>query len=221
MHKPVRDGEPVGDAVAAQESKGRVAILDDYHEGIYLGLIEDGLFDLDTTDCRRIARPGGRLQDLNGLVNLLIDDNDYSEVHRPDLDHQHLVRGHGRGGLVHAQGRERQRRRLLVPRTARILSPTTRTRCWITTNPGARAHVPQLHARPARNVLENISWNGYMQPLTGVTPQVLVKEQILPRVPDIHRRATLDLPSGLFELQLPVDADALWQQAWLVVSNGI
>ena len=26
---------------------------------------------------------------------------------------------------------------------------------------------------------------------------------------------------GLFELQLPVDADALWQQAWLVVSNGI
>jgi hypothetical protein len=27
--------------------------------------------------------------------------------------------------------------------------------------------------------------------------------------------------TGLFELQLPVDADALWQQAWLVVSNGI
>jgi hypothetical protein len=27
--------------------------------------------------------------------------------------------------------------------------------------------------------------------------------------------------TGLFELQLPVDTDALWQQAWLVVSNGI
>ena len=26
---------------------------------------------------------------------------------------------------------------------------------------------------------------------------------------------------GIGELQLPVDADALWQQAWLVVSNGI
>jgi hypothetical protein len=26
---------------------------------------------------------------------------------------------------------------------------------------------------------------------------------------------------GLYELQLPVDADALWHQAWLVVSNGI
>jgi spermidine/putrescine-binding protein len=71
------------------------------------------------------------------------------------------------------------------------------------------------------NVLENISFNGYMQPLTGVTPQVLVKEQILPPA----LTATVVLPSyfrrGAAELQLPADADALWQQAWLVVSNGI
>ena len=70
-------------------------------------------------------------------------------------------------------------------------------------------------------VLDNISFNGYMQPLTGVTPQVLVKEQILPPA----LTSTVVVPStfktGLFELQLPVDADALWQQAWLVVSNGI
>ena len=71
------------------------------------------------------------------------------------------------------------------------------------------------------NVLNNISFNGYMQPLTGVTPQVLIKEQILPKA----LTSTVVLPSdfrrGVSELQLPVDADALWQQAWLVVSNGI
>ena len=71
------------------------------------------------------------------------------------------------------------------------------------------------------NVLNNISFNGYMQPLTGVTPQVLVKEKILPK----PLLSTVVLPSyfrrGVGELQLPVDADALWQQAWLVVSNGI
>jgi hypothetical protein len=37
--------------------------------------------------------------------------------------------------------------------------------------------------------------------------------------------STAVLPSyfrrGVSELQLPVDTDALWQQAWLVVSNGI
>ena len=70
-------------------------------------------------------------------------------------------------------------------------------------------------------VLENISWNGYMQPLTAVTPQLLVKEQILP--PSLMSTAVLpaDFRTGVKQLQLPVDADALWQQAWLVVSNGI
>jgi spermidine/putrescine-binding protein len=71
------------------------------------------------------------------------------------------------------------------------------------------------------NALENISWNGYMQPLTGVTPQVLVKEQILPPSLTSTVVTPTNFRQGLFELQLPVDADALWQQAWLVVSNGM
>jgi hypothetical protein len=60
-----------------------------------------------------------------------------------------------------------------------------------------------------------------MQPLNQVTPQRLVKEKILP--PSLMSTAVL--PSyfrrGFGELQLPVDTDALWQQAWLVASNGI
>jgi spermidine/putrescine-binding protein len=69
--------------------------------------------------------------------------------------------------------------------------------------------------------LENISWNGYMQPLTAITPQLLVKEQILP--PSLKTTAVVrsDFDNGIEELQLPVDADALWQQAWLVASNGL
>ena len=40
------------------------------------------------------------------------------------------------------------------------------------------------------------------------------------RQPDVQ--AICDaIRRGVSELQLPVDADALWQQAWLVVSNGI
>jgi spermidine/putrescine transport system substrate-binding protein len=60
--------------------KGRVAILDDYREGICLGLMKNGLSDLNTTDYRQIATSRQALQDLNGLVNLRIDNNDYSEV---------------------------------------------------------------------------------------------------------------------------------------------
>ena len=71
------------------------------------------------------------------------------------------------------------------------------------------------------NVLENISFNGYMQPLTGVTPQVLVKQGILPR----SLISTVVLPSyfdrGISELELAPAVDAQWQQAYLHASQGV
>ena len=86
--------------------------------------------------------------------------------------------------------------------------------------PGARAPVPRLPG-DLPNVLENISFNGYMQPLNEVTPQRLVAEQLLPK--SLMSTAVLpaDFRRGVCEFQLPVDADALWQQAWLVVSKGV
>jgi hypothetical protein len=71
------------------------------------------------------------------------------------------------------------------------------------------------------NALTNISFNGYMQPLTAITPQRLVKEGLL----EPNLTSTAVLPSyfrrGVMELQLPAAADSLWQQAWLTVSKGI
>jgi spermidine/putrescine transport system substrate-binding protein len=71
------------------------------------------------------------------------------------------------------------------------------------------------------NVLENISYNGYMQPINGVTPQALVADGILP--PSLT--STVVLPSyfdnGLRELELAPAVDAQWNQDWLRVSGGV
>jgi spermidine/putrescine-binding protein len=71
------------------------------------------------------------------------------------------------------------------------------------------------------NVLENISFNGYMQPIEGVTPEVLVKEQILP--PSLM--STIVLPSyfdrGVMELALPTATDDAWEDAWVQFSHGL
>jgi hypothetical protein len=70
------------------------------------------------------------------------------------------------------------------------------------------------------NALENISYNGYMQPLAGVTPGRLVKEKILP--PSLTSTVVLEsyFARGYRQLELPATANQQWQQDWLNVSRG-
>jgi spermidine/putrescine transport system substrate-binding protein len=202
--------------------KGKVAILDDYREGISLGLMKNGIYDLNTTDYNQIALSRNSLEALSSLVNVRIDNNDYTEVPTADTWIHHAWSGDmaaapsymPKGVPVGVVG-------YWFPTDGKgPVANDTNVILRSATNP-VLAHEYLNYFLDLPNVIENISFNGYMQPLTGVTPQVLVKEQILP--PSLA--STVVLPSyfrrGVAELQLPVDADALWHQAWLVVGNGI
>src|SRR6516165_8037557 len=202
--------------------KGKIAILDDYREGISLGLMRNGLYNLNTTDRGQIALSRRSLQDLSSLVNVRIDNNDYTEVPT------------GQTWIHHSWSGDMASSQYYMPKGVPVETigywfPTdgrgpvandTNAVLRSASNP-VLAHLFLNYLQDLPNVLENISFNGYMQPLTEVTPQRLLKEKLLP--PSLL--STVVLPSyfrrGLGELQLPVDADALWQQAWLVASNGL
>jgi spermidine/putrescine transport system substrate-binding protein len=202
--------------------RGKVAILDDYREGISLGLMKNGIFNLNTTDSGQIARSRRSLQELAALVNVRIDNNDYTEV--PDGDtwiHTAWSGDMAAAGYYMPKGVPVDVVGYWFPTDGKgPVANDTIVLLGSSDNP-VLSHLFLDYMLDLPNVLENISFNGYMQPLNGVTPQVLVKEKILP--PSLM--STVVLPSyfrrGIGELQLPVDADALWQQAWLVVSNGI
>jgi spermidine/putrescine transport system substrate-binding protein len=202
--------------------KGRVAILDDYRESISLGLMKNGIFDLNTTDFHQIAKARQALEELSSLVNVRIDNNDYTEVPDADTWIHHAWSGDmATAGYYMPKGVPVKNVGYWFPPDGRgPIANDTNVLLRSAGNP-VLAHMFLNYMLDLPNVLTNISFNGYMQPLTGVTPKVLVKEQILP--PELL--STVVLPSyfrrGVAELQLPVDTDALWQQAWLVVSNGI
>jgi spermidine/putrescine transport system substrate-binding protein len=202
--------------------KGRVAILDDYREGISLGLMKNGLYDLNTTDYRQIGLSRRSLEELTRLVNVRIDNNDYTEVPNASTWIHHAWSGDMAAAEYYMpKGVSVKTVGYWFPADGRgPVANDTNVILRSAKNP-VLAHMFLNYFLDLPNVLNNISFNGYMQPLTGVTPQVLVKEQILP--PSLV--STVVLPSyfrrGVAELQLPVDADALWQQAWLVVSNGL
>ena len=202
--------------------KGKVAILDDYREGISLGLMKNGIFNLNTTSPSQIAASSTALQNLASLTNVQINNNDYTQIPSGQIWIHHAWSGDiaaaesymPKGVPVDVVG-------YWFPTDGKgpvgnDLITVLRT----ATNP-VLAHTFMNYMLDLPNVLTNISWNGYMQPLTAVTPQRLVKEQILP--PSLM--STVVLPSyfrrGVMELQLPVSANLLWEQGWQTASKGV
>jgi len=201
--------------------KGKVAILDDSRESISLGLMKNGIFNLNTTNASQIAAAGKALQDLAHLTNMHINNNDYTEIPSGQIWIHHAWSG----DIAAAQ--------YYMPKGV----PVDVVGYWFPTdgkgpvgndlisvlrsasNP-VLAHHFMNYILDLQNALTNISWNGYMQPLNEVTPQRLVTEKLLPR----SLMSTAVLPSffrrGVMELQLPVTALSQWDQAWLQAKNA-
>jgi spermidine/putrescine transport system substrate-binding protein len=201
--------------------KGKVAILDDSRESISLGLMKNGIFNLNTTNASQITAAGKALQDLAHLTNMHINNNDYTEIPSGQIWIHHAWSG----DIAAAQ--------YYMPKGV----PVDVVGYWFPTdgkgpvgndlisvlrsasNP-VLAHHFMNYILDLQNALTNISWNGYMQPLNEVTPQRLVTEKLLPR----SLMSTAVLPSffrrGVMELQLPVTALTQWDQAWLQAKNA-
>ncbi len=219
---PATLANPWKDMFFQPKYQGKVAILDDYREGISLGLMMNGIYDLNTTSKSQIQLAQQTLLRLADVVDMQIDNNDYSEV--PD----------GQTWIHHAWSGDMAAAASYMPKGVPVdvvgywfpkdgkgpIANDTNTVLRSASSP-VLAHLFVNYLMDEPVAVENISFNGYMQPLTAITPELLVKEKILP--PSLMSTAVLpsDFRHGIGELQLPVDADALWQQAWLVASNGI
>ncbi|MGO8877751.1 MAG: spermidine/putrescine ABC transporter substrate-binding protein [Acidimicrobiales bacterium] len=205
-----------------EKYRGKVAILDDYREGICLGLMKQGIFDLNTTDVAQIESSLHQLQELQSLVNVQIDNNDYSEV--PS----------GQTWIHHAWSGDMAAAWEYLPAhvSADVLGywfppdgkgPVANDAISMLTsgkNP-VLSHLFLNYMLDLPNALTNIGFNGYMQPIEGVTAEKLIKLQYLPEA----LVSTVVLPSnfrtGIEELQLPPDANDAWELAWLQFGGGL
>ena len=185
-------------------------------------LMKNGVFDLNTTNQAQITASQQQLQSLAKLTNMHIDNNDYTEVPSGQIWIHHAWSGDmaaaaqymPKGVPVDVVGY------WFPPDGKGPVSNDTNTVLRGAQNP-VLAHLFLNYLLDLPNVLTNISYNGYMQPIAGVTPQRLVSDGILPK----SLTSTVVLPSyfdrGVMELQLPVQTDLAWQQAWQTVSHGV
>ena len=201
--------------------KDKVAILDDARESISLGLMKNGIFDLNTTDPNQIAAAGQALENLAHLTNVHIDNNDYTEIPSGQIWIHHAWSGDiatapsymPKGVPVDVVGY------WFPPDGKGPVGNDTITVLKGAPNP-VLAHLFLNYMLDQSNVLTNISFNGYMQPINGITPQRLVSEQLLP--PNLMSTAVLPsyFTRGVMQLQIPVTANALWEQAWLQAKSA-
>jgi spermidine/putrescine transport system substrate-binding protein len=206
----------------ASQYKGKVALLDDDREGISLALLRKGITDLNTTNASQIQAAGKALQELSSLTNVRIDNNDYTDV--PS----------GKTWVHHAWSGDMAASYEYLPKGTSVdvlgyWFPTNKrgpinNDLIVNLKSGSNpvlAHMFINYLLDVNNALDNYSYVGYMQPLSGVTPQRLISEKLLP--PQLS--STVVLPQyfrqGLYELELPPAANATWESTWNTFSKGL
>jgi len=201
---------------------GKVAVLDDYRETISLALLRAGNLDLNTTNPAQIHAAGRALSQLSSLTNVRIDNNDYTDIPT------------GKTWIHHAWSGDMASAYEYLPKGTSIDTigywfPPNRkgpvaNDLMVNLTGGSNPVLSHLfinYMLDVHNALENYSFVGYMQPLTEVTPKKLTSEQLLP--PQLA--STVVLPdyfrNGLFQLELPPAADAVWESTWNSFSKGL
>ena len=201
---------------------GKVAILDDYRESPSLALMKSGIYDLNTTSRAQLATARDALLELARMTDVHIDNNDYTEIPSGQMWIHHAWSGDmAAAGEYMPKGVPVDVVGYWFPADGRgPVANDTNTILRGAQNP-VLAHLFLNYLEDLPNALTNISYNGYMQPVYGVTEDRLVRDGILPKALTSTVVHEENLKHGLWELQLPVEADLAWQEVWQLISLGI
>jgi len=193
---------------------GKVAILDDYRESPSLALMKNGIYNLNTTDQRQITLARDSLLELARLTDVHIDNNDYTNIPSGQVWIHHSWSGDMAASWQYLpKGVPADVIGYWFPADGKgPVANDTNTILRGAQNP-VLAHLFLNYMSDLNNAITNISYNGYMQPIYGVTPTRLEHDGILPKALTSTVVLEENFRNGLWDLA--------WQQAWQVVSLGI
>lgn len=201
---------------------GQAGIYDDYREGICLGLMYDGVTDLNTGDDALISRATERLKTLSDTMDIRIDTNGaYSGLPQGKF----TVHQAWSGDMVAAWQYKSKG------------TPNTAFGYWFpSTHKGPIANdllvVPADAPHPVlahtflnylldpKVALKNFGWNGYQPPQNSADPSTLTTTKSAfgePYVFPTMSRAVVqqeDFKEGYLELELAPHVDDRWHDAW-------
>lgn len=202
--------------------RGRVGVLDDTREGIALGLLKNGITDLNTESSEHIGKATDSFLELNSLVGTHYDNNDYSTI--PE----------GQDWIHHAWSGDIASCNQYLPTNTSIdtvgywfppngVGPVNNDAMTVLAggkNP-VLAHMLINYLLDLDVAVKNMSYTGYQQPNVKMTSDLLVSQGLVPANLTSTVVRESDFIHGLREMALRPEVDAAWQEAWLHITGGI
>jgi spermidine/putrescine transport system substrate-binding protein len=201
--------------------KGRVGILDDERDAMAMALLRNGTTDVNTSDASKISAAKSALVKLVSSTNLKFDTNEYQRLADGELWLHEAWSGDMAASPSYApKGTPASVLRYWWPGSGRGPINNDMVAVLRGGKHPVLAHLFLNHILDTHEVFTNFAFNYYQQPINAMTPQVLVKQGLIPPTlqSTLIERSRFD--NGYVEGALSQSAQVMWENAWAAVKSA-
>jgi spermidine/putrescine transport system substrate-binding protein len=200
---------------------GKVGLLDDQHEGLSMGLLHNGITDVNTEDPAHIKAAENSLIQLVNSANLKFDTNEYQHLADGSLWLHQAWSGDMASVPTYApQGTKPSVFQYWWPADGRgPINNDTFAILKGAKNP-VLAHMFLNHVLDTKQVFSNFTYTYYQQPINAMTPESLIQRGLIP--PNLRTTIIREpqLGNGLVQGPLSDKGEVLWENAWAAVKSA-
>jgi len=199
---------------------GKVGLLDDQHEGLAMGLLHNGVTNVNTEDPKLINASKEALVNLINTANLKFDTNEYQHLADGSLWLHQAWSGDMASTPFYApKGTKASVFRYWWPDDGR--GPINNDTFGVlkgAKNP-VLAHLFLNFLLDTKQVFNNFNFTYYQQPINAMTPEALVSGGVIaPNLKSTIIRES-QFKNGLVQGPLSQQGEVLWENAWAAVKS--
>lgn len=200
---------------------GKVGLLDDQHEGLAMGLLHNGVTDVNTENPKQLNASKNALVGLVNSANLKFDTNEYQHLADGSLWLHQAWSGDMAATPYYApKGTKASVFRYWWPGDGRgPINNDTFAVLKGAKNP-VLAHLFLNHLLDTKQVFSNFNFTYYQQPITAMTPESLVSKGVIaPNLKSTIIRES-QFKNGLVQGPLSQQGEVLWENMWAAVKSA-
>jgi spermidine/putrescine transport system substrate-binding protein len=211
----------------SEEWRGKVGLLDDKRDGLAMPMQRDALAegriaDLNTEDPEIVAKAGEDLQQLTDICNIKVTITDYQTLPEGTMYLHHSWSGDLLAGAIQYMppGVPPDVLSYWWPGTGGVVQNDFLCVARAAESP-VLAHLFLDFMLDETVAYENfINWNGYLPPQNGVDADALIGEGLIPETLISAVVRPVEFLANQELLQLTVEGERLWDQAWSAFRAG-